>query len=86
MVIPGLPIVPVSDVVELDDYWTLKGELDLAGFDGVECAQLHGELGNMAKLRLRVKEGVRQGSDISGTLKIMGHVKNHDMTFRSLPG
>ena len=68
--INGAAVELVSDVVELDDYWTLKGELDLAGFDGVECAQLHGELGNMAKLRLRVKEGVRQGSDISGTLKI----------------
>lgn len=59
-----------SDVVELDEYWTLKGVYDLAGFSGTDRTEYLGELANMAKVRLRVKEGVNEGADISGTLTI----------------
>lgn len=59
-----------SDVVELDEYWTLKGVYDLAGFSGTDREAIGGELANMAKIRLKVKDGVNNGSDISGTLTI----------------
>lgn len=60
----------VSDVVELDEYWTLKGVYDLAGFSGTDRKESYGELANMAKVRLKVKEGVNPGADISGTLTV----------------
>lgn len=68
--IPALSAEVVSDVVELDDYWTLKGVYDLAGFSGTETTSYYGELPNMAKIRLKVKEGVNEGTDINGTLTI----------------
>lgn len=68
--IPALSAEIVSDVVELDDYWTLKGVYDLAGFAGTATTTNYGELANMAKIRLKVKEGVADGADISGTLTI----------------
>lgn len=66
-----------SNVLEMDEYWTLKGKFELSGFTtterkfpgAVEEAK-YGELSNMAKIRLRVKEGVSQDSNISGTLTI----------------
>lgn len=68
--ISGLTAELVSNVVELDEYWTLKGVYDLAGFSGTDRANYYGELANMAKVRLKVKEGVNAGADISGTLTI----------------
>ncbi|MBD5528053.1 MAG: LysM peptidoglycan-binding domain-containing protein [Lachnospiraceae bacterium] len=68
--ISALTAEVVSDVVELDAYWTLKGVYDLAGFSGTDRTNSYGELANMAKVRLRVKEGVSNGADISGTLTI----------------
>lgn len=68
--ISALSAEVVSDVVELDEYWTLKGVYDLAGFSGTDRENYYGELANMAKIRLKVKEGVYNGADISGTLTI----------------
>lgn len=68
--ISALSAEVVSDVVELDAYWTLKGVYDLEGFSGTNKTAADGELANMAKVRLKVKEGVVAGSDISGTLTI----------------
>lgn len=68
--ISALTAEVVSDVVELDEYWTLKGVYDLAGFSGTDRLEINGELANMAKVRLKVKEGVNPGTDISGTLTV----------------
>ncbi len=57
----------VSDQVELDPYWTFKGNYDLAGAGEI---QSYGEMQNLAKLRILPKEGVEDGTDISGTLRI----------------
>lgn len=70
--IPALSAELVSDEVELDEYWTLKGDYALLGVDTTgDSSQLQsGELWNQAKLRIWVKDGVENGSDISGTLTI----------------
>lgn len=70
--IPALSAELVSDEVELDEYWTLKGDYALQGIDTTgDSSQLQsGELWNQAKLRIWVKDGVENGSDISGTLTI----------------
>lgn len=58
-----------SDEVELDEYWTLKGKYDLMGFAiGNEYA--YQELSNMAKIRMKAKDNVKAGEDVSGTLTI----------------
>lgn len=57
----------VSNQVELDPYWTFKGDYDLAG---VGAIQSYGEMQNLAKLRILPKEGVEGGTDISGILRI----------------
>lgn len=59
-----------SDVVELDNYWTLSGNYDLSGFTTVKKTISYGELPNLAKLRIKVKDGVANGTDISGTLTL----------------
>lgn len=69
-VVTGAAVTLVSDTVELDDYWTLKGKLNLSGFDGIQKEEPYGELANMAKIRLRMKEGVAEGTNVSGTLTI----------------
>lgn len=59
----------VSDVLEMDEYWTLKGEKELAGYSGTEKTTEYGELSNLAKIRLRTKNNIT--SDVvSGTLTI----------------
>lgn len=71
----------VSDTVELDEYWTLKGQEDLLGYVDLTGRQpaadgfqgnysYYGELWNLAKVRLVAKEGVDPGTDVSGTLTI----------------
>lgn len=60
----------VSDVVELDDYWTLTGNHELSGFTTTDRTTSYGKLSNLAMLRLRAKEGVEDGTDITGTLTI----------------
>lgn len=59
-----------SEMLELDPYWTLNGSYDLAGFTTVTSSTDYGELGNMAKLRLRVKDGIADGTSLTGTLTI----------------
>lgn len=63
-----------SDVLELDPYWTLNGKQALVGLNSVETPDYdsgkEGELANLAKLRLYAKEGVADGTDVSGTLTI----------------
>lgn len=72
--LPKLSVELTSDVVELDEYWTLSGNQDLQGMSTVETpsysSDLEGELPNLAKLRLRAKDGVENGTDISGKLTI----------------
>lgn len=64
-----------SDVLELDDYWTLKGSSDLSGYaDDKNNVYSSGKSGltdravNMADVRLTAKENAKSGSDISGKL------------------
>ena len=59
----------VSDSVELDGYWTLNGGQALSGFTTVSRTESYGELPNLAKIRLKAKEGA-EGQDASGTLTI----------------
>ncbi|MGN0158803.1 MAG: putative Ig domain-containing protein [Brotaphodocola sp.] len=60
----ALSVELVSDQVQLDDYWKLNGNYELSGFSGIN------KLNNMAKLRLKAKDGVIGGSEISGTLTV----------------
>lgn len=60
----------VSDVLELDDYWTFSGDYDLEGFSTLEGYGYYDGLPNQAKLRIRAKEGVESGAAASGTLTI----------------
>lgn len=46
-----------SDSIVMDDYWKLNGNYDLAGFTTVELMQDNGILPNLAKIRLKAKEG-----------------------------
>lgn len=77
-----LSVELVSDTVQLNNYWILKGEEDLLGFvdttgyqptadgsQGAASAQ-YGELWNLAKVRLTAKKGVAAGTDVSGTLTV----------------
>lgn len=60
----------VSDTVELDEYWTLNGSDSLEGFFTVDdSVSNYGELPNLAKIRLKAKEGA-EGQDVEGTLTI----------------
>ena len=71
--IPALSAELVSDQVELDDYWSLKGDNSFLGFDPDDpdsYAWTMGELWNQAKLRIRAKEGAERGEEISGKLII----------------
>lgn len=95
--IQGLSAELVSDTLELDDYWTLKGNHELSGFTTTERTTSYGELSNLAMLRLRKKEGVADGSDVSGTLtlksgstvlmviKLTGTVGNPVITTKEVP-
>lgn len=68
--IPALKAELSSDVVVLDDYWTLNGDYNLAGFKTTSTTTNYGELPNLAKVRLKAKEGISGGADVSGTLTI----------------
>lgn len=72
--LPNLSVELTSDVVELDDYWNLTGNQPLSGMLTVETPSWssgkEGKLPNLAKLRLKAKNGVRNGTDVSGTLTI----------------
>ncbi|MBR3772319.1 MAG: putative Ig domain-containing protein, partial [Clostridium sp.] len=66
--IPALSAELVSDVVEMDEYWTLKGTHELKGFRDI-TTQGKDELSNQAKIRIKAKEGV-DATEVSGTLTI----------------
>lgn len=72
--IPELSVDLSSDVVELDSYWNLSGKQPLLGMSAVETPSgdsgKEGELPNLAKLRLKAKESVKNGTEVSGTLTI----------------
>lgn len=55
-----------SWVVTLDNYWTLKGEHDLSGYQGLG----YDELANLAKLKLVYDGDEINGQDLTGTLTI----------------
>ena len=70
-VIPKLSVVLESDVLMLDEYWTLNGNHDLSAFSGVDdTATNYGELANLAKVRLKMKEDVVSGELVTGTLTV----------------
>lgn len=68
--IPSISVDLVSDEVELDKYWTLKGDYALPDIDNGENDKFIGFPWNLAKIRIRPKEGVADGREISGTLTI----------------
>ncbi len=68
--IPKLSVELTSDVLKLDEYWTLNGNHDLSAFAGVADTTRYGELANMAKVRLKVKDGIISGEEVKGTLTI----------------
>lgn len=70
--LPSLSVELSSSVLELDKYWTLSGGQGLSGFSTTEKdnATRHGEIPNLAKIRVKAKDGVAKGTDISGTLTI----------------
>lgn len=70
--ISGLKAELESGQIELDSYWTLDGRYELKGADTVskKAGTEYGELPNMAKLRLKVKDGIADGEEIAGTLKL----------------
>ncbi len=76
--IDGLTAEIQSDSVELDSYWKLTGNNSLQGFPAIEedWGLSSAEFSNMAKLRIRGKEGVESGEDITGTLTIKSGNKN----------
>lgn len=57
-----------SDYLQLDEYWTLNGRHDLAGFTVTKTDADYGELPNLAKVRLTAKENVEPGEYEFGTL------------------
>lgn len=70
--LPSLSVELSSSVLELDKYWNLNGGQGLSGFSTTEkdSAAWHGEIPNLAKIRVKAKDGVAKGTDISGTLTI----------------
>ena len=78
--IPSLSVELTSDVIELNDYWTLHGTFDLLGFNDIEKTTDYGELQNLAKIRVQAKDDIPDGAKISGTLTI----KSNDTTLMVL--
>lgn len=64
--VANLSVELQSDVVELDKYWTLTGKNALDGFTTESIY----ELSNLAKIRIRAKDGVEAGTAVNGTLTI----------------
>lgn len=70
-VIPKLSVSLSADSnLEIDEYWTLNGNHDLAAYAGTTKTTYYGQLPNLAKVRLKVKDGVESGDEIKGTLTI----------------
>lgn len=68
--ISNLGIELKSDVIELDEYWTFTGKSDLNGFSTINKNTSYGELPNLAKIRIKAKKDIEDGTDVSGTLTI----------------
>ncbi len=68
--IDKLGVELVSNTVALDEYWTLGGSNKLSAVIGVDRSTSNGELSNMAKIRLKRKDGIEDGADVEGTLTI----------------
>lgn len=66
---PAMSAELESDVLYLDEYWDFKGQYELSGVD-IDNLNDDTKTKNIAKLRLRVKDGVDSGAEISGTLTI----------------
>lgn len=60
-----------SDYLQLDEYWTLTGRHDLAGFTVTKTDANYGELPNLAKVRLTAKENAEPGEYEFGTLTFL---------------
>lgn len=67
--IPNLKVELNSDQVVLDQYWTLSGNYELSplGYDN-STGTVKAE--NLAKIRLKSKDGVEAGTNVSGTVTI----------------
>lgn len=70
--IPSISVELVSDEVELDKYWTLNGNYELPDISNgdTDFSLRYGNLWNLAKLRIKPKEGTADGREINGTLTI----------------
>lgn len=73
--LPALSAELVSEEVVLDDYWSLTGNSSFMGIDTSPVTEeyfylSYGNLWNQAKLRIRAREGMADGRDITGTLTI----------------
>lgn len=68
--IPNLKVELESDTLDLNDYWTLTGNHELKAMSDTkkESEWDSGELQNLAKVQLTKKEGIENGSAVSGTL------------------
>lgn len=71
---PALQAELKSDSIVMDDYWKLNGTYDLAGFTTAEQSQdnKNGTLPNLAKVRLKAKDGQLEARDYGdlGTLTL----------------
>ena len=67
--ISALSVDLVSDSVELDKYWTLSGDYDLSGCTTLKTTASHGELPNLAKIRIKAKDGITGTADGVLTIK-----------------
>ena len=65
--IPNLKVELNSDQVVLDQYWTLSGNYELSPL-GYDNGSVKAE--NLAKIRLKTKDGVEAGTNVSGTVTI----------------
>ena len=65
--IPNLKVELNSDQVVLDQYWTLSGNYELSPL-GYDNGSVKAE--NLAKIRLKPKDGVEAGTNVSGTVTI----------------
>ncbi len=69
--IPNVKATLSSDMLALDQYWTLSGNHNLSGYSENDGANSqYGERSNIAKIRLNKKTAVTDGDTISGTLTI----------------
>ncbi len=59
-----------SDTLAIDEYWTLSGDHKLSGYVATSTPEQYDELPNLAKIRIAAKKGVKDGTEVSGTLTI----------------